>query len=640
MAGPSSQLADPFSSSSHLAGPPFDLLGLPLLHLLSLHPLASVHGSILPLLSDVLHNYLSLICRITGQSARHAGRTSINPWDVVTCLDQVGPIEDLQDMKRWMSSEERKEWGERMEAGFGTGSSGAKAREDWETRKMALRLAVKRRSISEVAKGKMRWMTLREDELALYQELQTVEEDRLKIASRSRRRRRNGSPSGGAKRSRTSGSTSQGFERAYEDAGNSDGEKSGSDTMEGSEDENDDNDDGLSIATGRTSVSPAPDLLPSDEELYKGRSLQNGHSPSRTRIWYVPSFLPPFPGQEDGQPRAHEQPIATEASISGTTEGRTANGSLAPVDVDDGDVVHPASGPEASPIPDASSASYFAGPTPFAASSLFKAEEDGTQLPPLDTFPFLPDNGGSARTPSSSHSAFVDAYTSLSSSGETPTLLPQTVHRRQIALQLSQPSNYAPMDTLYGGISARPSAMPFTPNASHLITLPANGGAPRFTPTRPKGRPLELASSSGVSHPIFGYRKPAHSLGRLARNLLAGAPVVSVPRPETGSSTNANDLAATITSLNPEGLYTPPLSILHRSLHIMDPPPLRDEGYVERVFRGAALSGEEGTLTRGENWLKAGVDAVEVASGEKVKSGTLVYTWDWVGRECTKEGAD
>lgn len=545
-------------------------------------------------------------------------------------------------MKRWMTSEERKEWGDRMEGGFGAGSSGVKAREDWETRKTALRQAVKGRSVSEVAKGKMRWMPLGEEKLALYQELQTAEEDRLRISGTSRRRRRNGSQSGGAKRSRTSRSKSQGLERAREDASNSDRENSGSDAMEVSEEEDEDDVDGLSVATGRTSVSPPPDLLPSDDDIYKERSYQHGELHSKPRIWYVPSFLPPFPGQDEGRPRVNEQSTRSEAEIHSATEGPIVYGSLPPVGAETLDAALPASGPEPSPVPDAASSSYFAGPTPFAASSLFKAEEDGPQsaLPLLEAFPSLPENGLSARTPSSSHAAFVDAYTSLCSSGETPALLPQTVHRRQMALQLSQPSHYAPMDTLYGGISARPSAMPFTPNASHLITLPANGGAPRFTPTRPKGRPLELASSSGVSHPIFGYRKPAHTLGTLARSLLAGAPVVSVPRPEAGSSTNANDLAATITSLNPEGLYTPPLSILHRSLHIMDPPPLRDEGYVERVFRGAALSGEEGTLTRGENWLKAGVDAVEVASGEKVKNGTLVYTWDWVGREWTKEGAD
>jgi hypothetical protein len=489
----------------------------------------------------------------------------------------------------------------------------------------------------------MKWVPLGEEELALCQELQTAEEDRLRVVGKRRRKRRTGSQSGDAKRSRSFRSSSQGLEGEHKDTGNSDGEDSGSEEMEKSDDENENEDDGTSsVATARTSVSPPPDLLPSDEELYKARSYLHGESHSETRICYIPTFLPPFPGQDDGDSRSNGHMIKAEAVVPSTTEERTATSSQPPVDANNVDAVPPVPELESSPVPDASSSSYFAGPIPFAASSLFKAEEDDTQssLHPLEAFPSLPEDDRSARTVSSSHSAFVDAYTSLCSSGETPALLPQTVHRRQMALQLSQPSNYAPMDTLYGGISARPSAMPFTPNASHLITLPANGGAPRFTPTRPKGRPLELASSSGISHPIFAYRKPAHSLGRLARSLLAGAPVVSVPRPEAGSSMSANDLAATITSLNPEGLYTPPLSILHRSLHIMDPPPLRDEGYVERVFRGAALSGEEGTLTRGENWLKAGVDAVEVASGEKVKSGTLVYTWDWVGREWTKEGAD
>ncbi len=84
------------------------------------------------------------------------------------------------------------------------------------------------------------------------------------------------------------------------------------------------------------------------------------------------------------------------------------------------------------------------------------------------------------------------------------------VKRRRLAHALADASRYAPNDSLYAAVAARPSVLPFVPGPSWLVsTLPpptlyednievANAlSAPVLTPLRPQGRPAALIPPSG-----------------------------------------------------------------------------------------------------------------------------------------------
>lgn len=587
-----SQAPDAMSTvaSTSRSGPHLDLLPIPILHLLSLHPFTSLPQAVLPLLTSVLHHYLSLIASTSAKSAAHCGRSALIPQDVVHSIESIGAA-SIKELTGWVKSEERADWLDRCDKGW----SSSRAKEEEESRRRSWR--------SKIAAGRpttqtiqMKYIDVSLEEAEEYEQLRVIEEGRRHSCKRKR--------SQADHLHQRSRSLSSGSESAWEDGvSDSDDESIGS------------------PRTSRTTPSPPVQLLPADATTYQQRSLPISYSQDgdASRIDYVPHFLPPFPelnNQKTSERKAGK--AKAELAIRSAT----------------GDALDQLNLSEGLSEPTATATSYFKPATSWAQPEATTSEQALAALPK----PFKP-----ARSSTSSLPSFIETYTSLLS--EPQAALPASSARRSLAQSLANPSAYCPVDTLYGGLCAKPSSTPFVPSASHLITLPTRGtGAPRFTPTRPKGRPIS-AMPDGASTPLLGYRQPAKVLGNLAQRFLASAPLPSY-NPVTEAIDPVTNLPQSIDGSN----YAPPLSTLHRSLHLFDPEPLRDREHVEQVYRGVAMgpstsSDRDNPLLRGEHWLKGAVDAVQTldaattaAAGgsggqEKVKSGTMVYTWDWTNQE-------
>jgi hypothetical protein len=200
--------------------------------------------------------------------------------------------------------------------------------------------------------------------------------------------------------------------------------------------------------------------------------------------------------------------------------------------------------------------------------------------------------------------------------------------RRALATLLSDPSKYAPCDTIFAAIDVRPTAAPFQPGPSLLITPPTNTtSAPTFTPIRANGR--ELLSSSTMNnalHPVCRHRVPNNVFN--SSRMLSG-----------GMSSE----------------------IFRRVTRTQDPIPILDERHAERVFHGIQAPKE--LLSDANSYLREALDVLKhkraeelkasIESGSleeqsqsqfnihssrdklRVKSGTLVQTWDWMGRDYT-----
>lgn len=212
--------------------------------------------------------------------------------------------------------------------------------------------------------------------------------------------------------------------------------------------------------------------------------------------------------------------------------------------------------------------------------------------------------------------------------------------RRAVAAFLTDSSKYVPCDTIFGSISARPSALPFQPTSSMLITPPtSHNSAPTFTPLRPNGRDLPSTTvQSNALYPACRHRNPSNVLN--AARLVSGG---------VGTET------------------------YRRMTRIHDPDPILDEQHAERVFHGQPAPKE--LLVEGNSFLKGALDMLKVKRAEdkagtrggmgngaqvhevemngtdekqtsqlsmsatrdriKVKSGTIVSTWDWMSRDHT-----
>ncbi len=126
------------------------------------------------------------------------------------------------------------------------------------------------------------------------------------------------------------------------------------------------------------------------------------------------------------------------------------------------------------------------------------------------------------------YQALVEDPTSSSAAGifltpSGPAHQDALTKRKRLAHALADASRYAPNDSLYAAVAARPSVIPFNPGPSWLVsTLPpptlyednvevANAlSAPVLTPVRPQGRPAALIPPSGSLVPTLGHRHPSH----------------------------------------------------------------------------------------------------------------------------------
>jgi hypothetical protein len=235
---------------------------------------------------------------------------------------------------------------------------------------------------------------------------------------------------------------------------------------------------------------------------------------------------------------------------------------------------------------------------PYDASTL--ATQQGiSDLPSVDGL-----IGPEPSARASSLRAFAADYRALVAEQAPPTLLTPTggahagaaATRRMLALALADPGRFVPSDSIFAAVAARPSALPFTPSASHFVTSTG-----LFTATRPGGRPAALIAPSGALAPALAHRWPAHTM--------TAARTVSGP------------------------------ALLKRISRSADPPPVFDDSGVERVFQGgpapsdllaARHTGEAPALRTIVAQTAAGDDE---APAEKPREGMLVHTWDWTTRD-------
>lgn len=676
-AAPASSAPSSSALQTARAGPPLDLVPPPLLHLFSLHPFNAIPSSAIPLLTDILHHYLSLVTKRAARNAEHAQRNSIVPWDVVDTLHSIG-ASDPSELKGWLASEERNEWASRCENGW----SDERAKQEYEARRTAWRAKMdygRCNTHSEAGPSsgrpqrrmRMDYVHVPDEDLPLYEELRLIQEGRR---LRSERRASN-------KRRKTSRSADASSERSRSPSA-SPADVDGDDTAASDSAASDDDLESAaaslpSPSTARTSPSPPEKILPPDTDLYRVRDR-----PQRPNeiIDYVPWFLPPFPGSKIGGVAE----VVAGGDGTASKAATTTNISPAPVVKTEEEVA--LEGEEAATAAAAYTPSYFAPPIAFSASPAFNAvvagagDGDGDEsnggegatapassaaIDDLASISSTMDKADASTKPprtSSSLPAFIADYTALvsSESSNANVYMPSTATRRQMAVSLTSPATYDPRDTLYGGIPARPSASPFIPSASHLITLPPSreGGAPRFTPIRPSGRPLKM-TPSGVSNPILAHRHPS-TIENLARYFSSQAPkphqpernpdgsIIETPRGAAGEATHGVEAAPPPTPsnvlissspLSASTSFTPNLSLLHRCLHLMDPEPLRDaETYVERVFRGVTVSGgSENSLTRPESFYKSAVDAIKAVSTANSKPAAVSAASDAGGKSSSSK---
>lgn len=700
-------------SASH-PRPPLDLLATRLAHLVSLQPFSSIPASTVPLLSEITHHYLSLLARIAAGNAQQAGRSSLVVWDMMAALTDVG-AGDVAELgcsgNGWMAqdNEVRRDWKERVQSGWA--DEGARQQDDELREAWKKHIRAGWNSIEPLAS--MKYTPIPREDLEDWQELRIRDECRLPPRKRIKLASDDASRGSRPTFSSRSSDPAKATEEGTYSSDSGDADETDSSIFDR---END-------LRSTGTSATLSP-LLPDDQSVYKERQLTMGLPAESSTVGdekishdqaivYIPWFLPPLPGHEvrednRGSPTTMSGTIDVSTFRQDLKEEATAEKSAASVREDlyatartsaaeidpQGQALAPTSVTAAEGGPEAPTSSYFSEPITFQASTLFNEASDlltdetkessgdirARNLPSLPGGTDQPAGRSMPSHHSSSVPALAAALSGLASSGEVPAFLPMSSTaggkiRRRLASLLCQPSRFNPSDVLYASLPARPSSMPFVPGPSHLVTLPPagapGGGAPRFTPTRPRGRPLSLGSSGGdlggASQPVLGYRHPRMA-SEVARYLLANAPVIS-QRPlgsdAGGDVTSSAAGPAAGDDAAQSGEATIRSSTLHRSLHIYDPEPLRDDAHVERVFRGITLGGggrggeSDSLLRRGESCYKAAVDALRISTGDAdaaaaaadisggsssglgksgpkgPMAGTVVYTWDWTSRDYT-----
>jgi hypothetical protein len=386
------------------------------------------------------------------------------------------------------------------------------------------------------------------------------------------------------------------------------------------------------------SLSPPPPYQSSEQNgtsprppTYKRRKL------SAALVEYVPFFLPEFPGKEDGESLPSSSAREADAEFEKERERRLQMGEdrkelLNGTSITGEDQQARARATlDMAPAPVRAVEDNWISAIEFASSTL--AKQQG-----IDDIPeaIIEREDTSVRTDQeSSHRIFANDYLALVSEQNSvpPALLTPNGsafsnifnQRRNLASILSDPSKYVPTDTIFASIDARPSAASFQPGPSLLITPPTNtNSAPTFTPIQASGR--ELLSTSTINnalYPVCRHRIPNNALN--ASRYMSGG--------ETGE-------------------------IFRRVTRTLDPIPILDERHAERVFHGVQAPKEH--LSESHSYLREALDVLKVKRAEeirvgiengtigeeqsqlslsasrdklRVKSGTLVQTWDFMSRD-------
>lgn len=258
------------------------------------------------------------------------------------------------------------------------------------------------------------------------------------------------------------------------------------------------------------------------------------------------------------------------------------------------------------------------------------------------------------------------------------------VKRRRLAHALADASRYAPNDSLYAAVPARPSVIPFNPGPSWLVsTLPpptlyegnvevANAlSAPVLTPVRPQGRPAALIPPSGALVPTLGHRHPSHLT--IGARLVASADLLKrvsrfddpiailddkhaerffhglpASRDLLGGSGSSSDLSSNISSTRSSGgggsgsgnsTLRPALEMLVLQMREIEAEILPEEDKEELQRRQQELQLQLQAALASES---AGKDSAALSSGliadsyaSRIRNGniTMVHTWDWTPRD-------
>lgn len=386
--------------------------------------------------------------------------------------------------------------------------------------------------------------------------------------------------------------------------------------------------------SGRVDASPAS--VQSLSPTYKRRRL------STASVEYVPSFLPDFPVKDADAADRLTSVRDTDAEFEREVQRRVQLGEERSELLHEGAERGQGSREEQeakammtldlAPAPKRATEDNWQSAVDFSTSTL-ATQQTIDDIPDGIVADDDEEDGSRAVKAESSNRVFANDYLALVSeaSATPPTLLTPTgsAHanafnqRRGLATLLSDPSKYGPCDTIFAAIDVRPSAAPFQPGPSLLITPPTNStSAPTFTPIRASGRELVSTSTMNNSlHPICKHRIPNNVLN--SSRLLSG-----------GTSGE----------------------IFRRVTRIHDPIPILDERHAERVFHGTQAPKEQ--LSESNSYLREALDVLKAKRAEEIragtleeeesrlslstsrdkmrlKSGTLVQTWDWMSRDYT-----
>uniref|UniRef100_V5E6L9 Uncharacterized protein n=2 Tax=Kalmanozyma brasiliensis (strain GHG001) TaxID=1365824 RepID=V5E6L9_KALBG len=296
----------------------------------------------------------------------------------------------------------------------------------------------------------------------------------------------------------------------------------------------------------------------------------------------------------------------------------------------------------------------------------------------------------SLRAFAADYQALVEDPTSSSSAGifltpSGPAHQDALTKRKRLAHALADASRYAPNDSLYAAVAARPSVIPFNPGPSWLVsTLPpptlyednievANAlSAPVLTPVRPQGRPAALIPPSGSLVPTLGHRHPSHlttgarvvaSAELLKRISRFDDPIpilddkhaerffhgVPASRDLLGGSGSSSDLSSNISSTRSSGgggsgsgnsTLRPALERLVLQMREKEAEILPEEDKEELQRRQQELQlqlqaamASESAGGKGETVLSTGLIADSYASRIRNGNITMVHTWDWTPRD-------
>ncbi|MCO5599847.1 hypothetical protein L7F22_053954 [Adiantum nelumboides] len=407
-------------------------------------------------------------------------------------------------------------------------------------------------------------------------------------------------------------------------------------------------------------ASPSPTTPDSTSAQYTtangSLTMYNGNKRKRSRSSsssYIPDFLPSIPLKSEQYSEAPQDAKIYVIEDADYERGRAArvqeqiviqNGHKESTDT--ALPLNPAE--ELAELPKRSVEDLWHKAIPFQSSVLASGQS-------VDDLPLVSEeamNGHNTQSSMSSMHAFANDYPVLVQEARDaqpgyltpsgPSYSRAFQQRRALASFLADSSKYQPCDTMFGSIAARPTILPFHPTSSLLITPPtAENPAPSFSALRPNGRDLPSSTiGNNALYPICRHRNPGNVLN--AARFLSGG---------VGSET------------------------YRRMTRIHDPEPILDEQHAERVFHGQPAPKE--LLVEDNSMLKGALDVLKIKRAEerqaareangspdldlgaqgagtdvdgdrtgqlamsatrdriKVKSGTIVSTWDWISRDYT-----